>query len=204
MFSKLKPRQKRLILWGLTCLSLFGVSLLAVGPNGAMNSYERLVFDAIYGLPDWTAPFFRTITFLGSIWLVMGLVIGLAIAKRLAVAARLGLAVGVASLATVAIKEFIMRPRPFYLLEFVENRDLPTVGFGFPSSHAAIAFAAALLLMHFAPKSYRIWLVGAAALVAVSRIYLGVHVPLDVVAGAAIGGLSVVIVQLIPRIPHKF
>lgn len=169
-----------------------------------MGSVETSVFLAIYGLPEWLRPFFGAVTFLGSIWLIVGLVGGLALARHFAVAVRLALAAGGASIASVLLKQIIMRPRPFLALSDVENRDLPTAGFGFPSGHTSVAFAAAFLLIHFTPKAYRPWLVVIAFLVGLSRIYLGVHAPLDVVAGAALGGLAACLTLLVRRIPKKF
>jgi len=56
----------------------------------------------------------------------------------------------------------------------------------FPSSHAANAFAAAAFFALLYPKRQWIyWII--AVLIALSRVYVGVHYPLDVIVGAAIG-----------------
>ena len=61
-----------------------------------------------------------------------------------------------------------------------------TLGASFPSGHAAMSFAGATFLALAAPRLAPALFVLAAA-VAYSRVYVGVHYPLDVVAGAALG-----------------
>ncbi len=56
----------------------------------------------------------------------------------------------------------------------------------FPSGHAATSFACAALLAWLTPLP-KVALFGLAALIAFSRVYVGVHYPLDVLGGAALG-----------------
>ena len=63
---------------------------------------------------------------------------------------------------------------------------LPT-SHSFPSGHAATSFACAATLARFVSRRGQIMLYVLAAAIAYSRVYVGVHYPLDVVAGAAIG-----------------
>ena len=57
----------------------------------------------------------------------------------------------------------------------------------FPSGHAATSFACAATLATFVSRRGQIVLYVLAAGIAYSRVYVGVHYPLDVLAGAAIG-----------------
>jgi undecaprenyl-diphosphatase len=59
-------------------------------------------------------------------------------------------------------------------------------GFSFPSSHAVNNFAGALVLAFFIPH-IKWWFFGYAAIVAFSRVYIGVHYPSDVIGGSIIG-----------------
>lgn len=80
------------------------------------------------------------------------------------------------------LKLVIRRRRPSF-------PDLPPLAttpttLSFPSAHASLSFAAARSYSRVAPATP---LYSAAALMALSRVYLGVHYPSDVVAGAALG-----------------
>jgi len=84
------------------------------------------------------------------------------------------------------LKEVIGRVRPCYVLENVHMLTECNTSYSFPSSHAVNIFAAAFFLAQplkrLAPVFYVI-----AAVVAYSRVYIGIHYPLDVLGGAAIG-----------------
>jgi len=82
------------------------------------------------------------------------------------------------------IKLIVKRPRP-------SLEGLPPLGgapssLSFPSAHATASFAAATAMSRFAPE-LKLALFGAAAVMAVTRPYLGMHYPSDVAAGAMLG-----------------
>ncbi len=120
----------------------------------------------------------------------------LAIAGGLAVARRdrraftvVLLAVLMASaLADYVVKPAVDRERPFDTMpgEVIGGKPHDA---SFPSGHSANAFAGALTLSHVAPGWSALWWTLASA-IAFSRVYLGVHYPLDVLGGAALGLLS--------------
>ncbi len=90
------------------------------------------------------------------------------------------------------IKPYFGRLRPCDILPGVHV--LAQAGrFSFPSNHAANMMALSVIAVYFYRKYG--WLVFAAALlVGYSRIYVGVHYPLDVLAGFILGGLSALLV----------
>lgn len=102
--------------------------------------------------------------------------------------------VGIGSLVVALLKETVDRPRPAHADPSIDTVVGTPGSPSFPSGHTATAFAAAAVVGAFYPR-LRWPLYGLAALVGFSRIYLGVHFTLDVVAGAILGlsiGLGIV------------
>jgi undecaprenyl-diphosphatase len=94
--------------------------------------------------------------------------------------------VGIGSLVVALLKETIDRPRPAHAHPGIDTAVGTPGSPSFPSGHTATAFAAAAVVGAFYPR-LRWPLYALAALVGVSRIYLGVHFALDVIAGALLG-----------------
>ncbi len=116
----------------------------------------------------------------------VGVVLVCAIARSWRPAIATGLAVGVTHLLTLALKELVDRPRPTGTEPLVPMPDSAS----FPSGHASTAFAAAAALAVFGRSPWlRAALFATASAIALSRVWLGVHYPSDVVAGAIIGAL---------------
>ncbi len=93
------------------------------------------------------------------------------------------------------LKPFFERIRPFESIPHVLQL-AGADGYSFPSNHAANTFTAATVVTFFNRKA-GFWLLGLAALISFSRVYCGVHYPLDVLGGAVIGaafGLLIVFV----------
>ena len=84
------------------------------------------------------------------------------------------------------IKNTIERIRPCNVLPDVRLLVGCTQSFSFPSSHAVNNFAGAVFLSHFYPKFSISFYIGA-FLMAISRVFVGVHYPSDVFFGTIIG-----------------
>ena len=84
------------------------------------------------------------------------------------------------------LKELFGRIRPCRVLDGVRMLVDCGGGLSFPSSHAVNNFAGATVISHFYKKQKWYWF-SYAALVALSRPYVGVHYPSDVIAGSIIG-----------------
>lgn len=153
-----------------------------------INGTELNIFRAINNLSDsWRVPFL-IITQFGSVWALLAFG-GVFVLKRRYNQALEFLLAGSVSFCLVELaKHFAHRVRPDYLLPLVHQRELFVSGYGFPSGHTAMAVVLSLLALPFLPKAW-LWLPFAwIGLVALSRLYLGVHAPLDIIGGLAIGG----------------
>ncbi|MFQ5329677.1 MAG: phosphatase PAP2 family protein [Thermodesulfobacteriota bacterium] len=109
-------------------------------------------------------------------------------------------------LSSSIFKELFQRVRPCVALENVHLLVGCSGSFSFPSSHATNIFAAMVWLALHYRKGRPIFLI-VAILVAYSRIYVGVHYPLDVIGGACLGTsvaflFIVVEERLIPPLIH--
>jgi decaprenylphosphoryl-5-phosphoribose phosphatase len=120
----------------------------------------------------------------GAVWLVGGATAAVLDKPRRRRWLRATATVGAAYATSTSIKLAIRRQRP--VIEDLPHLMATPTGLSFPSSHSTSSFAAARafgVLMPGAPLHL------AAAAMAFSRLYLGVHYPSDVAAGAALGTL---------------
>jgi membrane-associated phospholipid phosphatase len=118
----------------------------------------------------------------GAVWLAIGLLGAAGDAQRRGRWLRATACVGVAYVLSTSIKLAIGRRRP--VVEDLPHLMATPTGLSFPSSHSTSSFAAAQAFGRLLPRGP---LLGAAAAMAFSRLYLGVHYPSDVAAGAALG-----------------
>ena len=93
----------------------------------------------------------------------------------------------------LVLKPLIARSRPFIAIHDARVVVARPLTYSFPSGHAASAVAGAFVTTLMLPRA-RALLWAVAALIAVSRIYVGVHYPLDVLCGALIGAAVGVLV----------
>jgi len=86
-----------------------------------------------------------------------------------------------------AIKRPVGRGRPAALLPHVRLRGKEEGDLGFPSGHAAVSAALTAVVWPYVPAPWRVPLTALAGFVPVARLYVGAHLPLDVVGGSALG-----------------
>ena len=146
----------------------------------------------------WLNPVFEGLSYagrLGLLWVVLALLL-CGLYRRWGVLALTVVAVALADWSSVALKTLVDRPRP--PLRYPEPDTLVRTPHdaSFPSGHAATSFAAATMLSFAFPRLTPL-LVLLASVVAFSRVYVGVHYPLDVLGGAALGALVATALRLL-------
>jgi len=135
----------------------------------------------------------------GMVWLGLGAIIAVR-QRRLGVFTAVLLAVLLASaLANNVLKPLFQRDRPFVATSDDVIGGCPDDA-SFPSGHSANAFAGAFVLSRVAGSSGALAWWTLAGAIAYSRVYLGVHYPLDVIGGARVGvGCGILAMRLTGR-----
>ena len=137
----------------------------------------------------------------GAIWLLLA--VGVAVAMRRPwVVALVASAVVAANLTATGLKAAVGRERPEHSLDGIDVLTPTPHDASFPSGHAATSFAAALVLTVAVPRLATVFF-GLAAAIAYSRLYVGVHYPLDVLGGAVLGALVATALLLLVGIPRR-
>ncbi len=146
--------------------------------------------------------FFRAMSFLGdggTIWIITAVILllfnktrrgGLDLALSLLIAA---------VICNLVIKDIVARPRPYSTIEELEILVKPLSSYSFPSGHACSSFASATAVFLAFRKQGGAWAFLPASLIALSRIYVRVHYPTDVLAGAVLGALVALAVYKLSR-----
>lgn len=88
----------------------------------------------------------------------------------------------------LALQNIFARTRPFDALAGLSPLVHRPVSFSFPSGHTSSSFAAAYAICRGFRRGWAVYVL--AALIGLSRIYVGVHYPTDVLAGALVGTLT--------------
>ena len=149
---------------------------------------ELGIIEWMQGASPMLDPLMISVTYAASnatIWLIAAFLMTCSMRYR-----RIGVAVIVALAVTYIVVDLVMkpvfdRPRPFEVEDLVPIVDPPTSA-SFPSGHTAHSFAAAFCIFYY-NRRWGIPALAFASLVGVSRIYLGVHWPTDVLAGVIVG-----------------
>ncbi|MDQ0219203.1 phosphatase PAP2 family protein [Peribacillus cavernae] len=134
-------------------------------------------------------PFFRTITHIGGSWFTIVTVLLLMIfasdqTRMTAISS--ALALSVSHLPVHLAKKLYPRKRPYMILENTKVPFNPLQDHSFPSGHTTAIFSVVIPFVYLVP-SLSFVLIPLGICVGISRIYLGLHYPSDVIAGVIVG-----------------
>ena len=160
-----------------------------------MNQFEATIILWIQeNLRGFMDPIWVFITHLGDegiLWIALGIILLFFKKTR-----PIGFTVLVSLLinfilVNLTLKDLIARPRPFVVNEAIK----PLVGGvspyrSFPSGHTSGSFSAMLALYKWVPKKIGIPAVVLATLIALSRLYMGVHYPTDLLGGFVVAFMA--------------
>src|SRR3954447_11569604 len=166
-------------------LSIFGVGFL-MAQRGQLSVFERDVFRIVNDLPEIVFPVVWAVMQLGNV-LAVPVVAGAALlARRFRMARDLLVSGLLAYFAADLVKGVVGRERPAGLIH-ANLLDGNVTGIGFISGHAAVAAALATAAAPYLTRRGRRAAWAVAWAVALARVYVGAHLPLDVVGGLAVG-----------------
>lgn len=142
---------------------------------------------------DWLTPLMRTVTTLGEfgmIWILISFV--LLCFKRTRKAGAAGIVGLLFSLLlnNVLLKNLVARTRPYEVIAGLQLLGAKATDLSFPSGHAGSSFACAVAVCRMLPEKMFRWrwlLIAFAVLMSISRLYIGIHYPSDVIAGIVFG-----------------
>ena len=158
----------------------------AVARRG-LPAAERDVFRAANDVPIEAYPVIWAPMQFGTFGTAPALAAVAALRGRRRLALSLVAAGTLAWVGAKAVKRVVRRERPARILTDVRIRGEDEGDRGFPSGHAAVSAALSTVAMPALSPAGRAGVAGLAASVAYARVYIGVHLPLDVVGGAALG-----------------
>lgn len=156
-----------------------------------ISDFELRILDLIQeklscGFLDTVMPKLTSVGNVGIIWIIAAVLLMISKKYRrngIELSASL---LGCALVVNLILKDLVARQRPCWMNEAFELLISVPMDYSFPSGHTTASFAAAYVLMK-ANRKFGIAAYIIAALIAFSRLYLYVHFPTDVLAGAVIG-----------------
>lgn len=174
--------------------------------NSFFAQYDYMILNSLHQLAVATegavTPLFMWISSLGN-WGIAEIVLGLVLlcfkkTRKMGVCVLLAIVFG-AVITNVVVKNYVARPRPFIdttgiyyeWWEFVGGIKEPE--YSFPSGHTTAAMASVTAVVLNSQNKHRWWLFLFVVVMGISRNYLMVHYPSDILGGIVAGGLAAMV-----------
>lgn len=149
---------------------------------------------------DVMTPFWKFITSLGNagwFWIVLTLILLIfKKTRKIGVASAGALIIGTL-ITNVALKNIVARTRPYEVVEGLTLLVGKAHDYSFPSGHSCASFSSAFAIYKMTPAKYGVPALILASLIALSRLYVGIHYPTDVIGGVIIGIVSALLSLLL-------
>jgi undecaprenyl-diphosphatase len=169
-----------------------------VAVKGGATGWEYSWFMIVNG---WSESWYRpmlAVTALGSVWMAAATIVVAFFAQFYRLAWRLALSILTGAAIVFVAKHVVGRARPEGLFGGLHER-VVELGMGFPSWHATAITVIMLTLLPYLRGMWRLTVPLLIVVVSVSRLYLGVHLPLDIIGGVALGIAIVALIRILPQ-----
>jgi membrane-associated phospholipid phosphatase len=194
-------RRRADVLVGAAGLGLVIVCGLLVA-NRLVASTDVTLFYRINHWPGWLYPPMWVVQLSGVIGALPLLAAAAALLRRFRLAAALAAAALLKIWLESVAKMLVQRARPAETgPDVILRGNSAAHGLSFPSGHAMVIFAITALLAPYLKGRWKVLPWALAAAVCLSRVYLGAHFPLDVLAGAGLGTLIGSVLNLVFGVP---
>ena len=196
-------KYKSYVFVAIVCMIIFGILIMLV-ETGSASAIDDPVRSFIYSLrTPWLTAVMKAITYMANWQTITAVCVILLVIKRTRTIYGIPLAIGslFVSLANKGIKSIFLRSRPDDIEFLIEQG-----GWSFPSGHSITSmffYGMAIYLVRKNVENRRtanaltILLSMPLLLIGISRVYLGVHYPTDVLAGWCLGVLTIVVMAAI-------
>lgn len=138
-------------------------------------------------------PIMKGITHLGDsgiLWIAVTVILLLfKKTRRVGIACAVSMILGMI-VTNVWLKNWVARVRPYEVIEGLTTIVGKQHDFSFPSGHSTNSLAAAAVIFAMVPRKYGVPTLILAVLIALSRLYVGVHYPTDILGGLIVGTLA--------------
>jgi membrane-associated phospholipid phosphatase len=201
MVRVVRGRRLDIALMVVGAVVLVGSALLA---ERGVYGWEVAIFQAVNGLPGSLRPLLWVLNQYGTaVTIPVATVVALAF-RRWVLAAALAMSGVTVYLLAKVIKGYVGRGRPSALVESVVEREpFSPESLGYPSGHAAVAWAITIIVLAFMGRPWRRVAIVLAIVVPVVRMYVAAHLPLDLIGGAALGAFVASAVSLVLRVARR-
>ncbi|HEV2403169.1 MAG TPA: phosphatase PAP2 family protein [Candidatus Saccharimonadales bacterium] len=190
-------RKWYVVSFGLSALVFSWAALVA--HRHALTGWEQHWLLAINHWPNRWVRYFEAITAVGgSPWTAVVAVVLTFLLQFYRLSWRLSATFLLATTLTYGAKHIVDRAQPAIYVAGLHVRAM-ALGTAFPSGATVIATVIALSLLPYLPLKWRVLLPIWVGAVGLSRLYLGLYAPLDVIGGLALGVFLVSLIRIMPQ-----